>query len=228
MRHQQRRPAMTDPALCHIAQADRDDRTFGAKALGSRCWVRLNTSSLASLIGSHQPRPPWLMISTSPAPRRYFRHFGVLPSLSSSQPGCRRSNSAVQLTPARSWSSSVSCPLIAVFPPGMAGRSRSRTPLRPFSLLHLALIPSWHPPARATGQGRAQHGSALARQPLAAWPAAAVGPSRRFLVVVAAGDPPYASVAVRVAVPAGGRRRKRRPPHDTGRHKQGTITTYIG
>ena len=81
--------------------------------LGSRCWTRVKTSPLASLRGSHQPRPPWLTITISPGPRRYLRLRRVLSARSSRQTGGSRSSSAAQLTLAFSRSFSSFCPCIA-------------------------------------------------------------------------------------------------------------------
>jgi len=53
-------------------------RTWPKLRLGSKCWTRSKTSPLASLCGSHQPRPSWLRMRISPLPRRYLRQCLVL------------------------------------------------------------------------------------------------------------------------------------------------------
>ncbi len=73
-------------------------RTCPKLRLGSRNCARANTSPLAWLLGSHQPRPPWLTITSPPAPHRYFQQCRVLSVLSSFQ--ALRSSSVAQLTPA--------------------------------------------------------------------------------------------------------------------------------
>jgi len=75
-------------------------RTWPKLRLGSRCWASLNTSPLAVLPVSHQPRPSWLTMTVSPAPRRYFRFARLLSLSSSLYPAL--SSSTAQFTPARS------------------------------------------------------------------------------------------------------------------------------
>jgi len=70
-------------------------------------------SPLASLSGSHQPRPLWLTIRISPSPRRYFRLARELSARSSRHTGGSRSSNTAQLTLAFSRSMSLSCSLMA-------------------------------------------------------------------------------------------------------------------
>ena len=60
--------------------------------------MRRKTSPLASLVGSHQPRPAWLTMRISPLPRRYFRLSFVLSFRSSFQHGGVRSSTRAQRT----------------------------------------------------------------------------------------------------------------------------------
>src|SRR4029077_2679298 len=69
---------------------------------GSSLWTRPNTSPLASLVGSHQPLPPWLTIRISPLPRRYLRLSFVLSFRSSFHGGGVRSSTTAICTLLRS------------------------------------------------------------------------------------------------------------------------------
>ena len=69
------------------ANARRRFRTCPKLSPGSSLCTRRKTSPLASLVGSHQPRPAWLMMRISPLPRRYFRLSFVLSFRSSFQHG---------------------------------------------------------------------------------------------------------------------------------------------
>src|SRR5271157_6004783 len=53
-------------------------RTWPKLMPGSSLCTSPKTSPLASLVGSHHPRPAWLTIRISPLPRRYFRLSFVL------------------------------------------------------------------------------------------------------------------------------------------------------
>ena len=71
------------------------------------------TSPVASLVGSHQPRPAWLTMRISPLPRRYFRLSFVLSFRSSFQHGGVRSSTTAQCTLSRNSSISGSCRVIS-------------------------------------------------------------------------------------------------------------------
>ena len=60
-------------------------RTWPKLRRGSSLCTSPKTSPLASLVGSHHPRPAWLTIRISPLPRRYFRLSFVLSFRSSFQ-----------------------------------------------------------------------------------------------------------------------------------------------
>ena len=83
-------------------------RTCPKLRFGSRYCTRSKMSPLAVLCGSHQPRPSWLTISTSPASRRYLRARRVLSLRSRRHDGDHPSSSAAQFTPLRNCSSSAS------------------------------------------------------------------------------------------------------------------------
>ena len=55
------------------ANSRRRLRTWPKLRPGSSHCTSPKTSPLASLVGSHHPRPVWLTIRISPLPRRYFR-----------------------------------------------------------------------------------------------------------------------------------------------------------
>jgi len=55
------------------ANSRRRLRTWPKLRPGSSLCTSPKTSPLASLVGSHHPRPAWLTIRISPLPRRYFR-----------------------------------------------------------------------------------------------------------------------------------------------------------
>src|SRR5208283_303206 len=88
-------------------------RTWPKLKPGSSLCTSPKTSPLASLVGSHQPRPPWLTIRISPLPRRNFRLSFVLSFRSSFHGGGVRSSTTAQCTLPRSSSISGSCPVIS-------------------------------------------------------------------------------------------------------------------
>src|SRR6516164_6851874 len=97
--------ALRRPALSAIgklgdnpANSRRRLRTRPKLTPGSSLWTRPNTSPFASLVGSHQPLPPWLTIRISPFPRRYFRLSLVLSFRSSVHGGGVRSSTTAQCT----------------------------------------------------------------------------------------------------------------------------------
>src|SRR5271156_5363281 len=71
---------------------------------GSSLCTSPKTSPLASLVGSHHPRPAWLTIRISPLPRRYFKLSFVLSFRSSFHGGGVRSSTTAQCTLSRSSS----------------------------------------------------------------------------------------------------------------------------
>ena len=113
-----RSASLRRPALSAIGKAGDSPanwrkrlRTWPKLIPGSSRWTSPKTSPLASLMGSHQPRPPWLTIRISPSPRRYFRLSLVLSFRSSSKAAAcaraRRRNApcrAARRFPDHSWS----------------------------------------------------------------------------------------------------------------------------
>ena len=82
-----RRPALSADGKLGDSPANsrRRLRTCPKLRPGSSFCTRQKTSPLASLVGSHQPRPAWLTIRISPLSRRYFRLSFVLSFRSSFQ-----------------------------------------------------------------------------------------------------------------------------------------------
>src|ERR1700677_4089295 len=80
------------------ANSRRRLRTWPKLRPGSSLCASPKTSPLASLVGSHQPRPAWLTMRISPLPRRYFRLSLVLSFRSSFQHGGVCSNTTAQWT----------------------------------------------------------------------------------------------------------------------------------
>jgi hypothetical protein len=83
------------------ANSRRRLRTWPKLMPGSSFCTSPKTSPLASLVGSHHPRPAWLTIRISPLPRRYFRLSFVLSFRSSFQGGGVRSSTTAQCTLSR-------------------------------------------------------------------------------------------------------------------------------
>src|SRR5271166_2354884 len=88
-------------------------RTWPKLRPGSSLCTSPKTSPLASLVGSHHPRPAWLTIKISPLPRRYFRLSFVLSFQSSFQGGGVRSSTTPQCTLSRSSLISGSYPVMS-------------------------------------------------------------------------------------------------------------------
>src|SRR5208283_3636562 len=95
------------------ANSRRRLRTWPKVRPGSSLCTNPNTSPLASLVGSHHPRPAWLTIRISPLPRRYFRLSLVLTFRSIFHVGGVCSSTTAQCTLARSSSISGSCPVMS-------------------------------------------------------------------------------------------------------------------
>src|SRR5208283_1264064 len=95
------------------ANSRRRLRTWPKVRPGSSLCTSPKTSPLASLVGSHHPRPAWLTIRISPLPRRYFRLSLVLSLRSSFHGGGVRSSTTAQCTLSRSSSISGSCPVMS-------------------------------------------------------------------------------------------------------------------
>src|SRR5271166_475377 len=95
------------------ANSRRRLRTWPKLRPGSSLCTSPKTSPLASLVGSHHPRPAWLTIRISPLPRRYFRLSLVLSFRSSFHGGGVRSSTTAQCTLSRRSSISGSCPVMS-------------------------------------------------------------------------------------------------------------------
>src|SRR5271166_3803282 len=95
------------------ANSRRRLRTWPKVRPGSSLCTSPKTSPLASLVGSHHPRPAWLTIRISPLPRRYFRLSLVLSFRSSFHGGGVRSSTTAQCTLSRRSSISGSCPVMS-------------------------------------------------------------------------------------------------------------------
>src|SRR5271166_2050324 len=163
------------------ANSRRRLRTWPKLKVGSSLWTSPKTSPLASLVGSHHPRPAWLTIRISPLPRRYFRLSLVLSFRSNLHGGGVRSSTTAQCTLSRSSSISGSFPVMSAPRVLSAGAGPSG--------LGLVSAPA-PPPDREAGalQGRAERAGAC-DAPLAARPAPAVAiPSPSLLTRRLSGD----------------------------------------
>src|SRR5271157_3634256 len=148
------------------ANSRRRLRTWPKVRPGSSLCTSPKTSPLASLVGSHHPRPAWLTIRISPLPRRYFRLSFVLSLRSSFHGGGVRSSTTAQCTLSRSSSISGSCPVMSAprilsAGAGLNGLGLGFAPALPADREAVAL------------QGRAERAGAC-DAPLAARPAPAV------------------------------------------------------
>src|SRR5271166_2211747 len=148
------------------ANSRRRLRTWPKVRPGSSLCTSPKTSPLASLVGSHHPRPAWLTIRISPLPRRYFRLSFVLSFRSSFQGGGVRSSTTAQCTLWRRSSISGSCPVMSAPRVLSAGAGLNG--------LGLVFAPA-RPADREAGalQGRAERAGAC-DAPLSARPALAV------------------------------------------------------
>src|SRR6202453_2677620 len=148
------------------ANSGRRLRTWPKLRPGSSLCTSPKTSPLASLVGSHHPRPEWLTIRTSPLPRRYFRLSFVLSFRSSFQGGGERSSTTAQCTLWRSSSISASCPVMSAPRVLIAGAG-----LNGLGLVFAPALPADREAAAL--QGRAERAGARDK-PLPARPALAV------------------------------------------------------
>src|SRR5271168_3939146 len=148
------------------ANSRRRLRTWPKLMPGSSLCTSPKTSPLASLVGSHHPRPAWLTIRISPLPRRYFRLSLVLSFRSSFHGGGFRSSTTAQCTLSRSSSISGSCPVMSAPRVLSAGAGLNG--------LGLVFAPALPADREAVAlQGRAERAGAC-DAPLAARPAPAV------------------------------------------------------